>query len=259
MSIITNEIVIIRDGSAVTTTLAIADGTENEHASVIKLVRTYEGDLAEFGLVRFEIQPRSVGQHGGGDSEYAVLNEQQSTLLLTYMRNSEVVRSFKKRLVKRFWEMAEQLRAQPLSPAQMFLQSAQVMADIERRQIEQEQAVARIEQRIDDVEQKTQILATCPSNAEPITKIRRRINQKYGLSGLIVDEVMRQSPYSPKPAGIVRNAREEAERATYQVFWIKDVNNVFKRFVSECEAVTDTLYTHPFIQCRFRMRLKEAA
>jgi len=254
-----NEIVIVRDGSAVTTTLAIADGTENEHASVIKLVRTYEGDLTEFGLVRFEIQPRSVGQHGGGDSEYAVLNEQQSTLLLTYMRNSEVVRAFKKRLVKQFWEMAEQLRSKPLSQAQMFLQSAQLMADLERRQLEQAETVARIESRIEEVEQKTQILAICPTNAEPITKIRRRINEKYGLSGLIVDEVIRQTPYAPKPAGIVRNAREEADGATYQVFWVKDVNNVFKRFVSECQAVTETLYTHPFIGCRFQMRLKEEA
>lgn len=188
----------------------------------------------------------------------------QDVTLLTEGGYLMLVKSFTDDLA---WQVQRELvnsyfrkkEAAPLTPAQMFLQSAQVMAEIERRQIEQAETVARIEQRIDDVEQKTQILATCPSNAEPITKIRRRINEKYGLSGLIVDEVMRQSPYSPKPAGIVRNAREEAERATYQVFWVKDVNHVFKRFVSECEAVTDTLYTHPFIQCRFRMRLKEEA
>ena len=34
-------IVIIKDGDAVTTTLAIAKGTLSDHASVIKLVRTY--------------------------------------------------------------------------------------------------------------------------------------------------------------------------------------------------------------------------
>jgi hypothetical protein len=37
--------------------LAIAEGTGGEHASVIKLARTYLVDLEEFGRVRFEIRP----------------------------------------------------------------------------------------------------------------------------------------------------------------------------------------------------------
>lgn len=101
-------IVIIKDGDAVTTTLAIAEGTLNDHASVITLTRKYQVDLEDFGLVRFEIRPREVGQHGGGDTEYAILNEPQSTLLLTFMRNTEIVRAFKKKLVCEFWEMVQQ-------------------------------------------------------------------------------------------------------------------------------------------------------
>ena len=64
-------IVIIKDGDAVTTTLAIAEGTLNDHASVIALARRYQADLEDFGLVRFEIRPREAGQHGGGDTEFA--------------------------------------------------------------------------------------------------------------------------------------------------------------------------------------------
>jgi phage antirepressor YoqD-like protein len=60
-------------------------------------------------LVGFQIQPRLSGQHGGGDAEYACLNEQQATLLLTYMRNNEIVRNFKKALVKAFYEMRQQM------------------------------------------------------------------------------------------------------------------------------------------------------
>ncbi|KOR31050.1 hypothetical protein TI05_13110, partial [Achromatium sp. WMS3] len=48
---------------------------------------------------------RSPGQRGS-DTEYAELNEQQSTLILTYMRNTLIVRDFKKKLVKAFWELA---------------------------------------------------------------------------------------------------------------------------------------------------------
>ncbi|CAK0743721.1 hypothetical protein CCP3SC15_1280004 [Gammaproteobacteria bacterium] len=105
----TSSLVSVIGGQAVTTSLAIAEGTNTEHASVIKLVRTYLSDLEEFGLVRFEIRPREVGKHGGGDVEYAILNEQQGTLVLAFMRNTDIVVGFKKRLVKAFWEMARQL------------------------------------------------------------------------------------------------------------------------------------------------------
>ncbi len=96
-------IVIIKDGDAVTTTLAIAEGTFNDHASVIKLVRTYQADLEEFGLLDFKSEST-----GGRPTEYAFLNEPQSTLLLTYMRNTDIVRAFKKKLVREFWEMVQQ-------------------------------------------------------------------------------------------------------------------------------------------------------
>ena len=96
-------IVIIKDGDAVTTTLAIAEGTLSDHASVIKLVRTYQADLEEFGLLDFKSEST-----GGRPTEYAFLNEPQSTLLLTYMRNTDIVRAFKKKLVREFWEMVQQ-------------------------------------------------------------------------------------------------------------------------------------------------------
>jgi anti-repressor protein len=104
-------LVVIQHGQLVTTTLAIAAGTVNSHEAVIKLVRTHQGDFAEFGLVRFEIQSRKPGQHGGGDTEYAVLNEDQATLLIAYMRNSEIVRRFKITLVREFSNMRRGLAA----------------------------------------------------------------------------------------------------------------------------------------------------
>lgn len=55
--------------------LAIAQGTENDHASVIKLVRTYAQDLEEFGLLDFKSE-----SSGGRPTEFALLNEQQATL-----------------------------------------------------------------------------------------------------------------------------------------------------------------------------------
>ncbi|MBV6447287.1 phage regulatory protein/antirepressor Ant [Nitrosomonas sp.] len=108
-------LVTIENGNPVTTTLAIAKGTEVEHKSVIQLTRSYLSDLEEFGRVTFEMAPFETAG-GTQQREIAILNEQQSTLLLTYMRNSDVVRDFKKRLVKAFWQMANQLKAQVTDP-----------------------------------------------------------------------------------------------------------------------------------------------
>lgn len=90
------------NGTPTTTSMRIANGTNNEHASVLRLIRDNLADFEEFGLVGFEIQPRPAGQHGGGDVQIAVLNEDQATLLMTYLRNNDVVRDFKKRLVHAF-------------------------------------------------------------------------------------------------------------------------------------------------------------
>lgn len=100
-------IVSMIDGNAVTTTLAIAEGTDVEHKATIQLVRTYLADLEEFGRVTFEMRPFETAG-GTQQREIALLNEQQATLILTYMRNSEIVRAFKKRLVKAFYELGQQ-------------------------------------------------------------------------------------------------------------------------------------------------------
>ena len=98
------EIVRVENGEPMTTTLQIALGLGIQHATIIKLVRTYMPDFQEFGLVRFKIQPRLEGRHGGGDVKFVPLNEQQATFLMTLMRNSPRVIEFKKALVKAFFE-----------------------------------------------------------------------------------------------------------------------------------------------------------
>lgn len=99
-------IVIERAGELVTTSLAIAEGTRVEHKAVIQLVRKYLDDLEEFERVTFEMRPFETG--GGVQSrEIAFLNEPQSTLLLTYMRNSDIVRGFKKALVRAFFDLRD--------------------------------------------------------------------------------------------------------------------------------------------------------
>lgn len=111
----TDIVIAGESGELLTTTAAIAEGIERDHASVIRLVREHQDDLEDFGRVGFEIVPLTTAG-GTQRREVARLNEPQATLLLTFMRNNEIVRAFKKRLVRTFFEMRDQLHHAPPAP-----------------------------------------------------------------------------------------------------------------------------------------------
>ena len=99
-----SNLVSLNGGEAVASTAVIAQGVDYPHKSVIRLVRDNQEDLEEFGRMRFENAPLHTAG-GIQNREVALLNEQQATLLLTYMRNSPVVRKFKKHLVASFFQL----------------------------------------------------------------------------------------------------------------------------------------------------------
>lgn len=107
-------LVTLAGGSPVVSSAVIAEGVGKEHKPVIQLVRQNQKDLEEFGQVAFEMRDGKELPQGGRTmgATIALLSEPQATLLLTYMRNNEVVRAFKKRLVKAFFEMREKLMAE---------------------------------------------------------------------------------------------------------------------------------------------------
>jgi phage regulator Rha-like protein len=99
------------DDEPFTTDEVIAKYSENSLKSVKKLITTYKGDLEESGILRFKIaklkgrgRPRKVYQ----------LNEQQATLLITYLENTKPVREFKKELVRQFYAMKQELMQRQL-------------------------------------------------------------------------------------------------------------------------------------------------
>ena len=104
------------DGALIVSSLTIAEGAGVEHASVLKLVRAHQSDLEEFGRVGFEIAPFETAG-GTQRREVALLNEQQATLVMSYQKNTEQVRSFKKALVRGFFEMARQLATPYVPPS----------------------------------------------------------------------------------------------------------------------------------------------
>lgn len=99
-----NELIIKNtNGIPVVDSVTVANGANVTHNAVMKLTRKYLSDFETFGRVAFEIQPFETAG-GVQKREIAWLNEDQATLLFTYLRNNDITRKFKIRLVQAFRE-----------------------------------------------------------------------------------------------------------------------------------------------------------
>lgn len=91
-----------------TTADTVAQYAQVRHKTVNELIRKHEADLKEFGLLVFEMEAVERAR-GVKYAKVYHLNEQQATLLITYLRNTEPVRRFKKVLVRGFFEARQEL------------------------------------------------------------------------------------------------------------------------------------------------------
>ncbi|EIP0948182.1 phage regulatory protein, partial [Campylobacter coli] len=94
------------NGGLVTDQNKISTISKVDINSIQRLIRNYKQDLECFGELGFELQKIAKT-----NKKIYYLNEQQATLLLTYMKNSESVRNAKKVLVFAFYQMKEKLRS----------------------------------------------------------------------------------------------------------------------------------------------------
>lgn len=83
----------------------IAECAEVKHRHLKILLNKHRAYFEKFGKVTFKISPSEAGQNV---RDY-ILNEQQATLLITYLRNTEPVKEFKTNLVKAFFEMRDEV------------------------------------------------------------------------------------------------------------------------------------------------------
>lgn len=101
-----DQLVTLHGNEAFTDSMVIANGTGNQHNSVTRIIRNYKEDFLEFGSVKF-VDLKSKNPSGGRPERIYKLNEQQATLLMTYLDNTDVVRAFKKELVRQFYAMRQ--------------------------------------------------------------------------------------------------------------------------------------------------------
>lgn len=160
-------------------------------------------------------------------------------------------------LVDRWQELEE--KARPMTQAEITAANANHLVEMERQQREQQAALERVEVRLDEHERKVDNLGRfhvwdyCPQNCLSLTGVKAVMNERYGLSGPLVDYVLKSWPHQPNPAGMVRNGHEDAKGSQYMVWTKTLVTAAFKRFVSECQMESATQATHPYFEGRFRL------
>ena len=83
----------------------VAECTNLQHHTITRTIRKHQARFERFGKVGFKIQALKSGQ----SAKDFILNEQQATLLVTFLKNTEQVANFKENLVRAFFEMREEL------------------------------------------------------------------------------------------------------------------------------------------------------
>lgn len=99
-----DSLVYLKSDEVFTDSMVIAKGTDNQHKSVVAIIKKYHKDFEDFGRLEFS-DLKSTNPKGGRPTKVYRLNEEQAALLMTYLGNTEIVRTFKKRLVHQFFEM----------------------------------------------------------------------------------------------------------------------------------------------------------
>ena len=105
------DLVTVKRNEIFTDSKVIAQGTNNRHDSIQRLIRKYEKNIAKFGELMFT-DLKSENSKGGRPEVIYLLNEEQATFLMTLMRNDGedgVVVAFKMRLVEEFYKMRRHL------------------------------------------------------------------------------------------------------------------------------------------------------
>lgn len=230
-------------GDAVTMTSSeIAELTGKLHAHVIRDIRAMLEALKDDPVLDHVREDKDAR----GYTENFHLNRELTETLITGYSIP-----LRHKVIRRLHDLEEQA-ARPMTQAEITAANANHLVAVERQQREQQVALERIERRVEDLSQ-TVVWDHCPQNCQSLTRVKETMLKRHGLSGAVVDYVLRVWPSQPNPAGMVRNGHEEALGSQYLVWSKHHVTAAFHRFVSESTMVTATQATHPYFEGRFRL------
>lgn len=224
------------------TSVEIAEFCNKDHKNVLADVRR---TLKRLGLEPAEFSARYIDKKG--EERECMRLPRRETLIVVSGYRIDV----RAKIVDRLDEM-EQAQRRPMTAAEMFMQNAELLLNLERQSAETVQAIKAMDARVAVIED-TAPLKAKPQHCETKTEIKTRMNKLYGLPAWLVDEVLTSISYRPPIFAMVKNSHENAQGSSFAVYQIIDITKLFKRFVSECTPATATTSTHPSINGRFKL------
>lgn len=222
----------------------IAELVDSRHDKVKQSIER----LAERGVIGLPPLGEYLDSLGRKATEYRIGKRD------SYVIVAQLSPEFTARLVDRWQELEAGQQYRLPTTAEAFATLFQMVADQERQRAAD---LTDIGARIAEIKE-ANLLKAKPQNAETITEIRKRIGRQFGLPARIIDIVIGGLPYSPKPAGMVKNSHEDAQGSIFAVYWIRDVTQTFKRFVGECEQISPANWRHPSIEGKFKRTMPAA-
>ena len=129
---INSNLVQIKAQQAFTTSLVISEQCPNEkkgieckreHKETLAMIRRYKNELEQLGALNFQTRKGSPLKQGGfaKSTEYAELNEDQATFLITLFKNTRLVVAFKLKLVKEFRKAIDEINRLYANPPRISL------------------------------------------------------------------------------------------------------------------------------------------
>jgi phage regulator Rha-like protein len=97
-----------------TTSDIIAEQVNVDYRSIQRTIETHHKRLEKFGQVRFQITPVK-NKRGTNDKKIYYLNEEQATLVVTFLKNTDIVADFKTELVRQFYLMRTELQKRQIT------------------------------------------------------------------------------------------------------------------------------------------------
>ena len=95
--------------------LLLAENTGNEHKAIMQLIKKYSDRLEKKSCLTFEMEGKDLVLEKQKENSYyrakkiCYLDERQSTLLITFLKNTDEVVEFKDKIVEAFFMMKEKL------------------------------------------------------------------------------------------------------------------------------------------------------
>jgi len=167
-----NQLVVMKNRQAVTSTTSVASNFDREHHNVLKSVESLKKDVVNFNEMFFETtEPDSYGR----ERKVYLMNRDGFTLLAMGFTGKRAM-EFKLKYIEAFNEMERQL--QPQSIEDLIIMQAQSMKEIREKVEQQDKQLETVNHRLDNIDK----VDTIGDLQQRLNAMIRRFAQQEGVA-----------------------------------------------------------------------------